>query len=146
MQSTEPTQSFESQKPEVSMGRVWTGRIISGLVTLFMLFDAVMKLEKPAPVLQAFARTGWPAELSVPLGVILLTCTVFYVIPRTSLLGAVLLTGYLGGAVATNLRLENPLLTNTLFPVYFGVLVWASMLLRVPRLGDLFPLVRRPIP
>ena len=124
------------------MGRLWTGRIIGGLVALFMLFDALMKFVKPAPVIQAFARTGWPVELSVPLGAILLTCTVLYLIPRTSVLGAVLLTGYLGGAVATNLRLENPLFSNTLFPVYFGVLMWTSLLLRTPSLGRVFPLIK----
>lgn len=92
--------------------------------------------------MQAFARTGWPTELSACLGVILLTCTVLYVIPRTTVLGAILLTGYLGGAVATNLRLENPLFSNTLFPVYFGVLIWTSILLRNPRVREIFPLVR----
>ena len=126
---------------KISAGRLWTGRVIAGLVVLFMLFDAIMKFVKPAPVIAAFVRTGWPAELSVPLGAILLTCTVLYVIPRTAMLGAVLLTGYLGGAVATNLRLENPLLSNTLFPVYFGVLAWVSLLLRVPRVCEVFPLM-----
>jgi hypothetical protein len=124
------------------MARVWTGWVISGLIVAFMMFDAVAKLVKPAPVIAAFARTGWPVELSVTLGVILLTCTVLYVIPQTAMLGAVLLTAYLGGAVATNLRLENPLFSNTLFPVYFGVLLWVGLWLRDGRVGSVFPLLR----
>lgn len=126
----------------VSRGRLWTGRIIAGLVVLFCLFDAAMKLVRPGAVLQAFAQSGWPTELSVPLGGILLVSTLLFAIPRTAVLGAVLLTGYLGGAVATNMRLENPLFSNTLSPVYFGVLIWASLLLRDARLGEFLPLVR----
>ena len=141
--SAAQAQFFASQPTEISKGRIWTGRIIAGLVTLFMLFDAAMKFVRPAPVIQAFARTGWPAELSVPLGAILLTCTILYVIPRTAVLGAVLLTGYLGGAVAANLRLENPLVSNTLFPVYFGILIWTSILTRNPGLAEWFPLTKR---
>jgi hypothetical protein len=86
---------------------------------------------------------GWPLELSVPLGVILLTSAVLYLIPKTAVLGAVLLTGYFGGAIATNLRLENPLFTNTLFPMYFGLLTWVALWLRYPQLGELLPLRRR---
>jgi DoxX-like family len=127
---------------EVTKGRLWTGRIITGLVAAFLLFDAAIKFTKPAPVAAAFARTGWPLELSVTLGAILLTSTVLYLIPQTAVLGAVLLTGYLGGAVATNLRLENPLFSNTLFPVYFGILTWAGLWLRDRRLGELLPLRR----
>lgn len=138
--SAAQAQFFASQPIEISKRRIWAGRIIAGLVTLFMLFDAAMKFVKPAPVIQAFARTGWPAELSVPLGAILLTCTILYVIPRTTVLGAVLLTSYLGGAVATNLRLENPLFSNTLFPVYFGILIWTSVLLLNPGFAEWFPL------
>lgn len=124
----------------VSKGRLWAGRIIAGLIAAFMLLDGVMKLMKPKPVADAFVRTGWPLELSVTLGIILLTSTVLYLIPRTAILGAILLTGYLGGAVATNLRLENPLFTNTLFPVYFGVLVWLALWLRDEQLRAVVPL------
>jgi len=125
-----------------SRGRLWAGRIIGGLIAAFMLLDAAMKLVKPKPVADAFVRTGWPLELSITLGMILLTSTVLYLIPRTAILGAILLTGYLGGAVATNLRLENPLFTNTLFPVYFGVLVWLALWLRDEGLQALIPLRR----
>lgn len=124
----------------VSPGKLWTGRVISWLIAAFMLLDAAMKLIRPAPVVQAFARTGWPVELSVVLGIILLISTVLYLIPQTAILGAILLTGYLGGAVATNLRLENPLFSNTLFPVYFGILLWLALWLRDPRIRALIPL------
>lgn len=123
------------------MGKIRTGWVITALVTLFMLFDAWGKFAKPQPVVDAFARTGWPIELCTTLGAILLVCTVLYVIPRTAVLGAVLLTAYLGGAVATNLRLHNPLFSNTLFPVYFGILIWIGLWLREPRLRPLFPLL-----
>jgi hypothetical protein len=105
-----------------------------------MLLDAAIKFAKPAPVAEAFVRTGWPLALSVPLGAILLTSTVLYLIPRTAVLGAILLTGYLGGAVATNLRLEEPLFTHTLFPVYFGLAIWGSLWLRDQRIRELVPL------
>jgi DoxX-like family len=124
----------------ISRARVWTGRMITGLISAFMLLDAVMKFAKPAPVAAAFARTGWPIELSITLGAILLISTILYLIPRTAVVGAILLTGYLGGAVATNLRLQNPLFTNTLFPVYFGILVWAALWLRIPAVSRLIPI------
>jgi hypothetical protein len=124
------------------MRQRWIGWVISGLMAAFMLFDAVGKFIKPAAVVQGFARSGWPIELAPTIGAILLACTVLYLIPRTSVLGAILTTGYLGGAVATNLRLENPLFSNTLFPVYFGVLLWIGLWLREPRLRSVFPLVR----
>jgi len=122
------------------MGRKIAGLVVSGLVGALMMLDGAMKLFKPVPVVEAFARTGWPVDLSVTLGIILLTCTVLFLIPRTAVLGAILLTGYLGGAVATNLRLHNPLFGYTLFPVYFGVLVWLAVRLREPRVADVFPL------
>lgn len=133
--------SAEAQTAEVSIGQRRAGWGISGLIGAFMLFDAFGKFARPAPVVKAFAQTGWPIELSVPIGALLLACTVIYFIPRASVLGAILLTGYLGGAVATNLRLQNPLFTHTLFPVYFGVLIWVGLWLREPRLRSVFPLL-----
>lgn len=124
----------------VSAGRLWTGRVIAGLITAFMLLDAAMKFAKPVQVADAFVRTGWPLELSVPLGAILLTSLVLYLIPRTAVLGAILLTAYFGGAVATNMRLLEPLFSHTLFPVYFGLLTWLALWLREPRVGELIPL------
>ena len=122
-----------------SRGRLWTGRVVAGLIVAFMLLDAAMKFVNPPPVRDAFARTGWPVHLAPVLGAILLTSTILFIIPRTAFLGAILLTAYLGGAVATNLRLENPLFTNTLFPVYFGVLLWGSLWLRDSRIAALIP-------
>jgi hypothetical protein len=121
------------------MGRKIAGWVVSGLIAAFMLMDAGVKFAKPPAVAEAFQRTGWPMDLAVTLGVILLSCTVLYLIPKTAVLGAILLTGYLGGAVATNLRLHNPAF-NTLFPLVFGILAWVGVWLRERRVGEVFPL------
>ena len=125
-----------TQTAPASKKRLWAGRIISTLVVLFLLFDAVAKLMRIAPVLQAFARLGYPERLAVPIGILLLACTTVYVIPRTSVLGAILLSAYLGGAIATHVRAGEPFY----FPVVFGVLVWGGLYLREDRLGELVPL------
>ena len=125
-----------TQTAPASRKRLWAGRIISTLVVLFLLFDAVAKLMRIAPVLQAFARLGYPERLAVPIGILLLACTTVYVIPRTSVLGAILLSAYLGGATATHVRAGEPFY----FPVVFGVLVWGGLYLREDRLGELVPL------
>lgn len=142
MESAISAQFVPANSTEISRSRLWTGRIVAGIIAAFMLFDAAMKFVNPAPVREAFARTGWPVHLSPVLGAILLASTILWLVPRTSILGALLLTGYLGGAVATNLRLENPLFSNTLFPVYFGVLLWGSMWLRDLQIQALIPLRR----
>jgi hypothetical protein len=117
------------------------GWIVSGLVTAFLLMDAVMKLLALPQVLEAGAELGFPgATMARGLGILLLACTLLYITPRTALLGAVLVTGYLGGAVATHLRLGNPLLSHTLFGVYVGVAMWAGLYLRSPQLRKLLPL------
>lgn len=126
----------------ISIGRLWTGWRISGLVAAFTLFDAVGKFVRPVQVVEAFARTAWPVELAPSLGTILILCATIFLIPQSSALGAFLLTGYPGGAVATNLRLHNPLFSHTLFPVYFGVLIWVGLWLREPRLGAIFPFLK----
>ena len=141
MLSVSGTELLATRAGEISAGRIWVGRSISGLTAAFMLFDAGAKFAKPVQVIDAFARTGWPMGVSSTLGGILLTCTVLYLVPQTSVLGAILLTGYLGGAVATNLRIGNPLLTHTLFPVYFGVLIWIGLWVKDPRLGSMFSLL-----
>jgi len=110
-------------------GRLWTGRSFSVVAILFMLFDTAIHLAAPAPVLEAFARLQIPAGLSVPLGVIELACTVLYAIPRTSVIGAVLLTGYLGGATAIQVRAGSTPF-EILFPSIVGALVWGGLLLR----------------
>ena len=123
----------------VSKGRLWTGRILGALSTLFLLMDGVMKLIKPAPVVEATVRLGYPESVIQSLGIVLLVCTILYAIPRTSILGAILLTGYLGGAVAANVRVGNPLFSHTLFPVYVALLVWGGLYLRDRRLRGLIP-------
>jgi hypothetical protein len=108
-------------------------------MVLFLLLDGVMKLIKPAPVVEACARLGLPDSLIVSIGIVLLACTVLYAIPRSSFLGAILLTGYLGGAVVIQLRVGSPLF-ETLFPIIFGVLIWAGLYLRNDRLRALVSL------
>lgn len=126
-----------------SRGKLWTGRVLTILAVLFLLFDAFGKFAKPHQVTDAFARLGFSASWSVDIGAILLLCTVLYAIPRTTVLGALFLTGYLGGAVAIQWRAGNPLF-ETIFPILFAVLLWAGVFLRDDRLWSLCP-VRRSI-
>ncbi|MGH9444834.1 MAG: DoxX family protein [Terriglobia bacterium] len=122
----------------ISKAALWTGRIISGLVVLFLLFDGITKVMKASPVLKAAAQLGFSVTQIVGIGVLLLVCTIIYVIPRTSVLGAILLTGYLGGATAIQVHAANPIF-ETLFPVIFGVLVWVGIYARDERLRALIP-------
>jgi Ca2+/Na+ antiporter len=119
---------------------VWVGRVLSGLVVLFLVPDGIIKFIKPAPVIETSAHLGLPLSLANTLGILLLICTAFYLFPRTSVLGAILLTGYLGGAVATHLRVGDPLFSHVLFPTYLGVLLWLGLYLRDVRLRALVPL------
>jgi hypothetical protein len=119
---------------------LWTGRTISGLITVLLLMDAVMKIAQVAPVMEGTVKVGYPASAVLPIGIILLPCLICYVIPRTAVLGAILLTGYLGGAVATNFRISTPLFSYILVPVYVGVLVWGGLFLQDERLRALIPL------
>ena len=112
---------------------LWTGRVITGPTVAFLLFDAVIHLTKIAAVVQGFAQLGFPLRLGLALGITELICIALYVCPRTALLGAILLTGYLGGAVAVQLRVGNPLFAEALFPIYVGVLVWGGLYLRDAR-------------
>jgi hypothetical protein len=112
----------------------WTGRILTGLPVFFLLFDSVIKIMQIAPVIESFGQLGYPVDLARPIGIIQLACLLVYVVPRTSVLGAVLLTGYLGGAVATHVRIGSPLASHTLFPIYIGALLWGALLLRDERL------------
>ena len=127
------------QNAPASKARLWAGRITSALPILFLLMDGVMKLLKPTPVVEATVRLGYPESTILGMGIVLLICTVIYIIPRTCILGAILLTGYLGGAVATHVRVgEGPF--PVLFPVVFGVLIWLGLYLRDDRLAALVPL------
>ena len=131
-----------SQTASVAKSRLWTSRILSGIAVLFMLFDSTIHLMVISPVVDAFNQLGYPVSLAIALGIIELVCVAIYLVPRTSVLGAILLTGYLGGAVAANLRIGTPLFSNMLFPVYVGVLVWGGLYLRDARLRELFPIRR----
>ena len=124
------------QTPQISRARLWTGRVISILITLFMLFDCLGHFLKPAPVVQAFAQLGFPLRFSVPLAIVELACVALYVMPRTAILGAILLTGYLGGAIATQLRAGSPLF-SVAFPVILGALIWGGLFLRDERIRAL---------
>jgi hypothetical protein len=131
-------QSVPSAVP-ASKKRRWTGVVLSGLAVAFLAFDAAMKIIEIPAVVEASARIGYPEATLRPIGMTLLACVVLYVIPRTALLGAVLLTGYLGGAIATHVRVEDPLFSHTLFPLYFAALIWGGLYLRDRRVRTLAP-------
>jgi hypothetical protein len=113
---------------------------MSALPALFLVMDGVMKLMKPEFVVKATVQLGYPESVIVLLGIVVLVCVILYVIPRTTVLGAILLTGYLGGAVATHVRVGDPLFSHALFPVYFAILLWGGLYLREERLRALIPL------
>lgn len=115
----------------------WPARILTGLSTLFLTFDAAMKLASHPEVIEGSQKLGIPAQLAPLTGAILLACVALYAFPRTAALGAVLLTGYLGGAVLVHLRVGDPLLTHTLFPIYVGTIVWLGLYLRDERVRSL---------
>ena len=125
----------------VSQKMLWTGRIMSALPVLMLTFSGVMKLLNPPGLADGFNHLGVPVNLALGLGILELSCTIIYVIPRTAVLGAILLTGYLGGAVLTHLRVGDPFLA----PVLPGVLLWGGLYLRDPRLRALIPLRRNPM-
>jgi hypothetical protein len=126
---TFPTGSPVKSDQVISKKLVWTGRILSGLVVLFFLMDGVMKLLKPAVVVEATRQLGYPESDIVGIGILLLACTLLYIFPRTSILGAILLTGYMGGAVASQVRVGNGWF-NVTFALMFGALAWAGLWLR----------------
>ncbi len=128
-----------TQTAPISNKRPWAGYIISAIPTLFLLMDGVMKLAKPAFVVEATVKLGYSESVIVPLGIVLTLCTILYAIPRTSVLGAILLTGYLGGAVATHVHARGSLF-EILFPAIVGTLVWGGLYLRDERLRALIPL------
>ena len=126
-----------TQIAPVSKTRLWAGRILTALPALMLLLSGVMKLSKPASVVEGFAHFGYPEHVILGLGILEIVCTVLYLIPRTSILGAILLTGYLGGATATNVRIGDPLF---IMPAILGVVVWGGLYLREDRLRALIPL------
>lgn len=125
--------SSSSAAPAVSKPALWGGRILSALPVLGLLASGIMKLTQSGMVVKEFARLGYTPGVILPLGIVEVACVVLYVIPQTSYLGAILLTGYLGGATATHVRLEE----NWIPPIIFGILVWTGLYLRDPRLRAL---------
>jgi len=130
---------MQSNDQSVLSTPLWAGRIMSGLPALFLLVDGVMKLFKPPVVVQATVELGYPESVIFGLGVTLFVSTLLYLIPRTSVLGAILLTGYLGGAVATHVRVGGPLF-NVAFAVIVGALLWGGLWLRDGQLREMLPL------
>jgi DoxX-like family len=134
--------SAEPIAPTISMTQRRVGWGLTALTILFMLFDAANKLALEAHVVEATTKIGYPVGAIRPIGVIALICTVLYAIPRTAILGAVLLTGFCGGAVASKVRIEDPLFSSVLFGVYFGLIAWGGLYLRDDALRRLFPIRR----
>lgn len=123
----------------ISRTALWTGRVLSGLVIVFLVFDGVIKLIPLDVVIETSKQLGIPTDLAFTLGVLTLVCVILYAIPQTSILGAVLLTGYLGGAMYVHLRAGSPLFSHTLFGVYLGLMIWGGLYLRDERLRLIFP-------
>lgn len=121
----------------ISMGQLWAGRILSGIAVAFLLFDVTGKLMKVAPVVEGSMKLGYPEKTVVPIGVLLLVGVVLYLIPQTSVVGAIYLAAYLGGAVASHVRVGNPLASHVLFPVYVAAFLWGGLAQRNPRVLSL---------
>ena len=131
--------NLQISEATISNGAVWTGRVLSTIAVLFLLMDGVMKLFKPEFVVKPTTELGYNENVIIPLGIVLTVATILYAIPRTAVLGAILLTGYLGGAVATHVRVGGEAF-SVVFPVIFGVIVWGGLFLRDARLRQLLPL------
>ena len=130
--------SSDTHIPPISNKMLWAGRILSTLPVLMLLMSATMKFAQPPDVAKGFEHLGWPLGLALVLGIVELGCTILYVVPQTSVLGAILLTGYLGGATATHVRVGDAFVA----PIVLGVLVWGGLFLRDPRIRALIPLRR----
>ena len=142
MQTTVRHNLFASPKTTAHDGSrrtLWAGRVLSGLAVAFLIFDSIGKLLEVQPVIDGTIQLGYPPDIVFGLGLTLLTCVGVYLAPRTSVLGATLLTGYLGGAVATHVRVNSPLLTHVLFPTYLAALLWGGLMLRDPGLRVFLP-------
>jgi len=126
-----------TQAASASKKWLWTGYILTALIALFLLFDCSVKILRLTTAMEANARLGYPASVILPIGIAELICLILFIVPRTSILGAILLTGYLGGATATQVRLEDPWF---FFPIVIGILAWAGLFLRDARLRSLVPL------
>jgi DoxX-like family len=140
----EKAMSTIAEAAAVSRPALWLGRVLSGLVIVFMLFDGAIKLVPWPVVTETMDRIGYGSSetLARTLGVITMACTLLYAVPPTSIVGAILLTGYLGGAMASHLRIGSPLLSHTLFGLYLGLMVWGGLWLRDRNLRTLIPFRR----
>jgi hypothetical protein len=116
------------------------GYLLTTLAALFLTFDTILKVLQLGPAVTATTELGYAPAMVLPIGIVELACLVLYLVPRTSVIGAILLTGYLGGAVASQVRAGNPMFTHALFPIYVALLLWGGLYLREPRLADLLPL------
>ena len=133
----------DANPPVATSASVWTGRVLTGLFALFMLGASIAPKLLGMPVAaDTLTQLGWSPDFVLLIGLIELTCLVLYLIPRTSLLGAVLMMGLLGGAMATQVRIGNPLFSHTLFSVYLGLFMWGGLWLRDARLRSMFPIAR----
>jgi len=121
---------------------IWIGRVLSALAVLFLLFDSVVKLLQLPVAMDGTTQLGYPGSVVFGIGLVELVCLVLYVIPQTSVFGAILFTGYLGGAIATHVRIASPLFTHILFPIYVALLIWGGLYARDERLRSLIPIRR----
>jgi hypothetical protein len=142
MTTLAPTSASFDTTPSVSTTAIWSGRVLSGLLVLFLLFDGAIKLPPLEIVTQTSLQLGIPTHLARTLGVLTLAGALLYAIPRTSVLGAILLTGYFGGAIYVHVRADSPLFSHTLFGVYLGIIMWGALWLRDPAVRALIPLRR----
>jgi hypothetical protein len=131
---------FPVDTPQLPPALMWTGRVLSSVVVLFLLFDGAIKLLEVAAVAEALHQLGFPMSTAPGIGILGLSCAVLYAIPRTAVLGAIVLTGLLGGAIASHVRVNDPLFSHTLFGVYLGVMAWSGLWLRDGRLRAMIPL------
>lgn len=129
-----------SRGEQPSRKALWAGRSMSGFVALFLAFDASMKVMNVPAAVEGTAQLGYPVSVITGLGLVQIVCLIAYLVPRTAVLGALLWTGYLGGAIATHVRVGNPLFSHTLFPIYVAALLWGGLWLRDRRLRALLPL------
>lgn len=133
-----PAPATQPASSPISRASIRTGRIVSGIISVLLAMDAGVKVFMLDPAVKGTAELGYPAHIVFPLGLIQIASLILYLIPRTSILGAVLWTGYLGGAVATHVRLDNPLLTHILSPIYVAIVLWGGLWLRDQRLRNVF--------
>jgi hypothetical protein len=130
--------SYAAPSPRAKTAKsIIIGRVMSGVISALLILDASVKIFPVKAVIEGSAQLGYPIETMQPIGITLLACVMLYLIPRTSVFGALLLTGYLGGAIATHVRVENPLFSHILFPTYVATVVWGGVYLRNPRLRAL---------